>query len=272
MNQSIIKEFQAEWRANVAIMKSNLFSQMEQRVAFGMQIIGMIVNNIAFTLMWVLFFGFFGKINNWSIPETILLQGMNALVFGTSFVFAGGIASLPFIINNGSFDALLLCPRRLYIRVLTCYLRDSAIGDILFGLILIVYSLITTHASWIQWIMLFTLVPPAVLIFTNVTLITSLVAFFFPDSERMARSLFEVFFNPSGYPTSLFEGPVRFVLIFILPSLVVAGLPAESVRDISFHTYLLVWLLGIVWTLIGIKLLHLAVRRYESGNLTGARV
>ncbi len=265
---SIITEF----RIACQIIKVNILAAFELRTSFVLQIVGMMINNIAFVLIWIFFFHAFGSINGWSTYEVIALQGVDAFVFGFAFTFMSGVLYLPDYVNNGSFDNILLSPRNLYVRILTNQIRVSAVGDMIFGVLLMGVYIIISNASLVQVLMLGTLLVPAVLVIVNVTLITSLSSFIFPDAAAFAKNLFEVFFSPSLYPSGLFQGAMRFIFTFLIPSLIIAGIPVEAVRDVSWKGYVLVWATGFVWTYIAIKLLSLAVRRYESGNLTGARV
>ena len=253
------------------IVATHLRSAMELRRAFGLQIIGMMVNNTAFVVIWLFFFQVFGTIYGWSSLETIGLQGFVALVYGLAFTIGSGILHLPSIVDNGSFDALLLSPRNLYLGVITSKCGVSSIGDIFFGIVLIVTYLVMASASWQQVLLLITLLLPATMIVLNCALITSLLAFLLPNSTSISKSLFDIFFSPSMYPSGLFQGGTRFLFLFVIPSLAIAGIPIEVVRDVDLKGWLIVWGLGIFWTCLGIKLLTLAVKKYESGNLVGAR-
>jgi ABC-2 type transport system permease protein len=267
-----MKNIFTEIRIAFEVIKMNIVAASELRVSFVLQIIGMMVNNMAFMIVWFFFMKVFGSIHGWSTIEVIALQGFVSLVFGIAFTFTSGVLGLPEYVNNGSFDSILLSPRNLYMRILTSQTRVSAMGDILSGLIPLVVYLILIKASIIQVFMLTTIIVPAVLVMINVALITSLTSFLFPDAVTLAKNLFEIFFSPSLYPSGLFQGVMRLVFIFVIPSLIIGGIPVEVVQHASWKGYALVWCLSLIWTAIGIKLLGLAVRKYESGNLTGARV
>jgi ABC-2 type transport system permease protein len=267
-----MNELKAEIIANWEIIKNNFCSAAALRGAFVMQIVGMMVNNSFFVMVWVFFFHTFGKINGWTATEYFAMMGVNALAFGLAMSLFYGSALLPRMIDNGSFDSLLLSPRRLYLRILTSSLNMSAVGDFIFGLALIVLYGIVSHASGLQIAQLLSLSIPAAAIICNFSLFTSLIAFFIPDSFSLARNAFDMFISPSLYPSGLFGGALRFIFIFIVPSLVIGGLPVESVINADWKTYGLIWLLAILWTTFTVWALSVAVKKYESGNLTGARV
>jgi ABC-2 type transport system permease protein len=263
---------QAEWRAIRVTFRKNLEGAMEIRKGFLIQVVGMMINNCAFLIGWIFFFHVFGRINGWSIPETIGLQGIIAFVFGIGFTIGDGALSLPDYVHQGVFDQFLLSPRNLYLRILTSKLRVSAIGDIFFGLILMIVYAVYAQLGLSQLVLLVLFLPPAILLFFNVSLMTSLVAFALPDSSIISRNLFEVFFSPSMYPASLYQGWIRGVFFFVIPSLAIGGIPIEAVRDHQWSLLLVIWVLSLAWMFLTKFALKKAIKKYESGNLTGARV
>ncbi len=265
---NIIKEF----RIILEILRTHLAAAREIRSAFALQVVGMMINNIALALVWIFFFEAFGKIQGWTSMEYIAMLGMSALAFGISFTFMNGSSVLSEYVYNGTLDQFLLCPRPLYLRILTSRIGVSAIGDIFFGLILLAIYGVWAQASLLTMTMLLSLTLPAALLMSNVSLATSLVSFFIPDAHSIAHNLFEVFLSPSLYPGGLFQGALRFVFVFIIPSLLVGGLPAEAAIANNGWLYLFIWAMAAAWTAFTLMLLGKAVKRYESGNLTGARV
>lgn len=263
---------QHEWRAFRVTIQKNLEGAMEIRKGFLIQILGMMINNIAFLIGWIFFFRVFGTMNGWSVPETIGLQGLTALVYGIGLTIGEGTLVLPQYVHQGVFDQFLLSPRNLYLRILTSKLRVSAIGDSLFGLILIGVYIVQAHLSLGQVGLFLLFLPAVTLLFLNVCLMTSLIAFFVPDSSVLSKNLFEVFFSPSMYPASLYQGWIRGVFLFLIPSLAIGGVPIEAVRDHRWSLLVLIWSLSLAWMVVTQVTLTKAVKRYESGNLTGARV
>lgn len=261
-----------EWRTLRLTLRQNLAGAMELRTGFLLQVCGMMINNVAFVVGWVFFFKVFGAINHWSIPETIGLQGMVALVYGLSFTLASGTVALPDYVHQGVFDQFLLSPRNLYLRILSSKLRVSAIGDCLFGVILLGIYAIQAGLAWTQVLLLLLFIPAAILLFCNISLLTSLLCFFVPDSSILSRNVFEAFFAPSMYPASLYQGWMRKVFLFVIPSLLIGGLPIEAIRDHRVPLLVATWIISLSWMGLTLLLLQRALRRYESGNLTGARV
>lgn len=272
LNYSLTQNISSELKVAFSYIKSNLSSAAELRVSFIMQIVGMMINNTSLVVIWLFFFNAFGKINGWSGTEVIALQGFVAIAYGITFSMFSGASELPIAINNGVFDNVLLSPRNLYLRILTLVTRTSALGDTLYGIILLAIYAVIAHLSILQLVSLILLIIPATLILTNFLLTTSCIGFFIPNSEELSKNVFELMFGPSLYPSGVFQGAMRTFFLFVLPSLAVAGLPIESIKQFSIVNFFIIWLLAILWSVITYYVLKFGVKRYESGNLTGARI
>ncbi len=262
----------SEVRMALRYIKINIASAAELRTSFLMQVIGMMFNNITFLIVWWLFIGTFGEINGWTGKEVIALQGFVAITYGIAFSFFAGAFQLPDVVNNGVFDNILLTPRSLYARILTLATKTSAIGDALYGLILLVIYMFVADQTLLQSLLLLSFILPATIIFINFLLAASCISFFLPDSAEISHFVFEMVLGPSMYPAGLYQGGVRFVFLFILPALAIGGLPVEAVKSMNLWSIAIIWLLAILWTYIAVWVLRKGIRRYESSNLTGARV
>src|SRR5512144_3077307 len=102
----------------VAVWKSNLQSAIEYRVAFLTQVIGMILNDGMYFLIWVIFFDKFKEIRGWGLNEMILLYAIVAAGFGLGAYFFGNMASLSDIIAKGQLDYYLSLPQPALMHVL----------------------------------------------------------------------------------------------------------------------------------------------------------
>ncbi len=270
--QSLSKEIRSELKMTFNYIKGNIFSAAELRFSFVMQVVGMMLNNSAFLLIWIFFFQAFGEINGWTGKEVIALQGFLAITYGITFSLFSGVSELPTAIHNGAFDSILLTPRNLYLRILTLVTRTSAIGDILSGVVSLVVYFVIAQLSIFQILMLLLLLVPSTIVLTNFALICSCISFFIPDADELSKNVFEIMFGPSLYPSGVYQGATRVFFLFILPTMAIAGLPVEAVKYLDVPKILFVWGLAIVWTLIALFVLKQGIKRYESGNLTGARI
>jgi ABC-2 type transport system permease protein len=146
-----------------------------------------------------------------------------------------------------------------------------AFGDVIFGVILLTIFAVKMQLSWFALGLLVGCILPAALITLAVNLCCGCIAFYLQDAQGIAFSVFKMFLTPSLYPGGLFPGASKFFFVFVVPSLVVGGLPVEAVEQQSLPLVLLIWALGLVWLFLGIFIFYASVRRYESGNAIGLR-
>lgn len=261
-------------RAEFAVARltwlTNVRSAMELRLAFALQIIGMMLNDCSFLVLWLLFFQVMGSVNGWSSAQTIALMGFYSLGFGLAFGFAGGSIWLPRYVEQGTFDGFLLSPRNLYIRTVTSRFDLPALGDAALGLILLLVYAAQT-GSWLSLLWFGAMLPATSLIFLSVSVTVSTASFYFPDANHVVMALFKMFLNPGLYPSALFSRFARLIFLVVIPSLTVGGIPVEAVTSHSWLTLGLVWLIALLWLLISIAAFYCSVRRYESGNYIGMR-
>lgn len=268
---SLFKQILSEFRVARLVWVTNVRAAMENRVAFVMQIVGMMVNDFAFVVVWVFFFQAVGTVNGWSGWESIGLLGFGTISFGLAFGFGGGTTRLPTYVEDSSLDSFLLSPRNVLWRMVTSKFDIPAFGDVLIGGILLTIFAVKMQLSIGMILLMVGSILPAGLITWSMNLIAGCIAFYFQDAQGMSFSLFKTFMTPTLYPAGLFPGPAKLFFVFIVPSLVVGGLPVQAVEEGNIPLFLLIWGLAILWVLVGIGVFYFSLRRYESGNAIGLR-
>lgn len=247
-------------------IKKNIQSSAELRTSFLMNIVGMSINNIAFIILWGFFVKSVGVIGGWTVADIIGLQGFTALCYGIVFSAGAGIIKLADYTASGVFDRFMLSPKNLLIRIATSSFSVSGLGDMVFGITcLVIYSFLI-HTSIYQVSLIALLIILSTVIFLAAAIAIYSTSFFFMDANSVTKSLFELFLTPSLFHGGVFQGVMRFIFTFLIPSLLVGALPVEIVRDISLEKLLLVSVLAIFWFVISIKIFNRAVRKYESSN------
>ncbi len=247
-------------------IKKNIQSSAELRTSFLMNIFGMIINNTAFIILWVYFVKSVGVIGGWTAIDIIGLQGFTALCYGIVFSAGAGLRKLPEYIASGAFDRFMLSPKNLLLRVATSSFGVSSLGDIVYGIVCLAIYGYFLHASIYQILLMALLAIISTIIFWAVIVVIYSISFYFTDPSSVSHGLSELFFTPALFHGGAFQGAMRFVFTFFIPSLLIGTLPVEIVRDISLEKLLLVGILAIFWLFISFKIFNQAVRRYESSN------
>lgn len=122
------------------------------------------------------------------------------------------------------------------------------------------------HATIYQILLMVLLVIISTIVFLAAVIAIYSMSFFFTDANSVTGSLFELFLTPSIFHGGAFQGAMRFIFTFIIPSLLIGTLPVEIVRDISLKKLLLVIILAIFWFVLSINIFNKAVKKYESSN------
>lgn len=255
-----------ELRFALYAIKKNIQSSAELRTSFLMNIFGMAINNTAFIILWGFFVKSVGVIGGWTVADIIGLQGFVALCFGIVFSAGEGIRKLADYTASGAFDRFMLSPKNLLVRVATSSFGVSALGDIVFGIVCLGIYAFLIHATVYQILLIALLVLISTFVFLSAAIAIYSMSFFFTDASSVTGSLFELFLTPSLFHGGAFQGVMRFVFTFAIPSLLIGALPVEIVRDISLSKLLLVAVLTLFWFLVSIKIFNSAIKKYESSN------
>ena len=255
-----------ELRFALYAIKKNIQSSAELRTSFVMNIFGMAINNTAFIILWGFFVKSVGVIGGWTVADIIGLQGFVALCFGIVFSAGAGIRKLADYTASGAFDRFMLSPKNLLVRIATSSFGVSALGDIVFGIVCLGIYAFLIHASIYQILLIALLVLISTIVFLAAAIAIYSTSFFFTDASSVTGSLFELFLTPSLFHGGAFQGVMRFIFTFIIPSLLIGALPVEAVRDISLPKLALVGVLSLLWLLISTKIFNRAIRKYESSN------
>lgn len=247
-------------------IKKNIISSAELRVSFLLNIVGMVINNMSFVIIWGFLINTVGNIGGWDFASVLGLQGFTAIAFGVLFGFCFGIVNMPKLIQNGSFDQFLLSPKNVLVRVATSSFNPSALGDIVFGIMCFITYGYIAQITLLQSVLLIVLSFFAVLVFSGIMIITHSLSFYFSESDSVVRGIFDFFFTPALFHGGAFQGKLRFFFTFIVPSLVVGTLPIEAVVGLSTKTMLLAVVISSFWFLLSIWFFNRSVKRYESAN------
>ena len=247
----------------------NFKNEKALRLSFGLQIIGMIINNLAFYVIWIYFMKAIGETNGWNVLDTVGLLSVSIFSFGASHVLFGGISELPDKVIKGSFDSMLTKPKSLYFRILNQRFNVSAIGDLLQGSIGIIIYIALAQPDIKQIIILLVMLPPAIIIMAAFNLIADCLIFWFPQSENLNKAFVDLIMLPSTQPITLLGGFMHFMYIFMIPAMLLAGLPMQALKDANMLLIPLAYVIAILWYLLSRYILKRALRRYESANFFG---
>ena len=106
-------------------------------MTFLTNILFMMFNNATFIVQWVILLRLREDVGGYTMREVMLLWGLAASSFGLSRLLFARVFSLPELIVNGKLDAYLVQPKNVLLSVMTSATTVSAIGDCLYGLVVL---------------------------------------------------------------------------------------------------------------------------------------
>lgn len=268
---SIVSVIIAELRVARLTWLTNVRAAMSNRIAFSLQVGGMALNDCAFVAVWLLFFHVLGSVNGWGGIESIGLLGFATASFGLAFGFFGGSPYIHRYVEDGSMDGFLLSPRNIYWRLITSRCDIAALGDVVFGMIMLTVYLVLSHGTWVQALLMIGMLIPAAMITSSFSMFSQMLAFYVMDSSNIAMSVFKSFLSPSLYPAGLFPSATKFVFTFVIPATVVGGLQIEMLQGGGWPVFVTIWAIALAWLILSVLVFRISVRRYESGNAIGLR-
>ncbi len=257
-----MRELRFAWRA----IRLNLRNSAELRSSFALSALGMALNNVSFIVIWVTFVRSVGNIGGWTAMDIVGLQGFNAMSFGIAFSFCAGFRRMGDVVASGAFDRFMLSPTNLLLRVGTSSFGVSAVGDILFGVVCLAIYCRTLPLEPVTWVAVPVLIASTTAVMAAAAIVAASAAFLFSEPRTAMNSFFELFLTPSLFHGGAFQGAMRFVFTFLVPSLLVGALPVEVLKQQSWGKLLMVSLISAAWLALSFVLFRKAVRRYESAN------
>jgi ABC-2 type transport system permease protein len=247
----------------IALWKANLQGVMEYRGAFIWQIVGMMLNNAFYFIFWVIFFDQFKQIRGWDLNDMFILFGITAGSFGLISIFFGNAFNLSEIIARGRLDYYLSLPRPVLLHALASRSIPSGFGDFTYGILSFLMAGVLTWSALGRF---FLGVAFASIAFLAFLVIVQSLAFWLGNTTTLGNLLMNAMLTFALYPTSLFDGPAKFILFTIVPAVFMGALPATLVRSFSWKDLGTLALGAGLLLAFALIVFHRGLRKYESGS------
>jgi ABC-2 type transport system permease protein len=209
----------------------NLKASYDYKASFYTQIVFMMVNNLFLLWFWQIFFERFQQVHGWNLQDTFLIYALSTVVFGIANVLAGSAMDLAGLIGDGELEYFIGLPVPTLLHALVTKVRVSAIGDLLFGLILLV---LIYRADPFHLVLSVAICVPAAVVFTSMIVLVSSLSFFIGESRGITFQVMNLMVAFSTYPEAIFQGSMRWVLYLLIPAAFMSHLPAHVLRGDVF--------------------------------------
>jgi len=252
------------------MLKNSILSAMEYRVSFVTQIVGMMINNLSFVLIWVIFFQSFPEVNGWRIQEILLLNAISSFYFGLVAMFGRGAIHLSVMISKGELDQFLTYPKNVLWQLSTSKTEISAIGDILFGVVLFFLSGYVSVLNFLFFLLLGLLT--AIIAYSFVVITQSFFFFVEAKLEQTEDALFQILMSFSLYPQSVFTGVLKVISLTVFPVFFLGSLPVDLLKKFGWGEFLGMIAFAAFIFCLSVVIFKTGLKRYESGSSIQVRM
>lgn len=249
-------------------VKYNIMREMTNHVTFLTNVIFMMLNNATFLIQWLLLFHLKEDIGGYGMHEVLVLWGLAASTFGFSHILFNRAYELPEIIMNGKLDSFLVQPKNVLISVASSGTNTSAIGDLIYG-----YLVIILFNFSVGNLLLFTfLTITGGLILTAFAVIVSSLSFWIVRGDMVAHNMNNVIVNFSTYPDGIFKGVVRLILYTIVPVGLINYIPLRLMLQFNLIYFTIIVGFTIFIVALAFFIFYRGLKRYTSSSLMIARI
>lgn len=255
-------------RVCVLSVKYNIMREMLNKVTFLLNVTFMILNNASILIQWVILFRLREEIGGYTMREVMLLWGLMAASFGLSHILFARVYSLPELIVSGKMDSYLVQPKNVLLSVMTSATDISAIGDLLYGVILLAACGIGVKGFFFG--LLFVVTGTATL--TAFALLLGSLAFWFVRVEMLSGQMVMGLVSFATYPDGIFRGISRFLLYFVMPVGMVVYHPVHILVRFDRGMFLTVLGYAGLLSVTAAAVFYRGLRRYASSSLMEARM
>ena len=264
----MLMEVKNQIRVMVLSIKYSLMREMLNKVTFVSNIVFMLLNNASFIIQWLVLFTLKDSFGGYELKEVLLLWGMAASTYGVSRFFFSSSFKLSDTITNGKLDAFLVLPKDVLLSVITTEITVSAIGDMIYGYIMLIIYGIT-----IKNFLTFTILSICGgLILTSISIIFSSLSFYITKADLISDTANSLMVNFATYPDGIFKGITKVILYTIIPVGISTYLPVHTIINFNIYDFLIIILVCLIIMILAYLIFNRGLKRYSSSNLMIARI
>ena len=216
-------------------IKYSLMRDMLNKVTFLSNIIFMILNNGSMIIQWIVLFSLKDNFGGYTFKQVLLLWGMASGVYGVAHFFFKNAFNLSTTINSGKLDTYIVQPKNILISTITSDIEVSALGDILFAIIMyFIYGF--SIESFILYI-LFCITGGLIMVAFSIILHS--LSFWFGTAETIADMGNSYMNTFATYPDGIFKGVVKTLLFILIPVGIANYIPIKIITKFNIYLFLI---------------------------------
>lgn len=257
-----------QFKVTLVSIKYALMREMLNKGTFLMNVTFMILNNACFIVQWVILYSLKNNVGGYSFDQMLLLWGMAASTYGISRFFFKKAFSLSDTITNGKLDSYLVQPKNVLISAITSEVESSAIGDMIYALIMLIASGITIEKTILY---IFFSICGGIIV-TSLAVLLSSLSFWFNKADMIADTGNSMIIHFATYPEGIFKGGIKILFYTIIPAGFADYIPISVMTHFDLGLFLIVLGATVIWTSLAFLVFYKGLKRYSSSSLMEARV
>ena len=243
---------------------------LQSKADFFMGLFGFFFTQISGILFLYLVFRQIPHLQGWSLEQLIFIYGFAQIPRGIDHLFTDNIWLVAWrLVINGDFDRYMLRPMNVFFQVIAEKLQPDALGELLIGSILVVYSSLRGVVQWSaeKIALFFVSVLAGALIYTSIKLFFASFSFWIKRSGPFLQFAYELS-DFAKYPTDIYAKGIRFVITWVIPFAFVAYLPASYFLGAETSGIVIATecIIAVAFWLIAYGVFQRGLRRYESAG------
>ena len=264
----MLQEAKNQLMVTIKTIKYGLMREMINKTSFVMNVLFMILNNATFIIQWIVIYSLREDVGGYTFNQVLLLWAIAASTYGFSRFFFKRSFSLSELITNGKLDSFLVQPKNVLISAVTTEVEVSAIGDILYG-----YIVLTISGLTVTKFLLFSFFSiTGAIIAVDIAVMLGSLSFWFGRSEMIADTGNSLITNFATYPDGIFKGAARILLLTIIPVGFTSYIPIWIMTKFNLWLFLVVIAITVLLTMLTFFIFYRGLRRYSSSNLMISKI
>ena len=210
------------------------------------------------------------SVGSWSKYQMVLLVGASNFIQQIyQAFFLTNCTGLSELVRTGKMDFLLALPVNTRFIVSTRQVDLGAFVNALFAICVMLFAAhkLELHPTFWQLAAFSLLCVVGIFIHYSLMFMLAAISFWTVRAQGIVWGYYNLF-NIARMPDEAFKGVFKAVFTFALPVLLVSNVPVRVLSDRleSWHSWMLLLLIGAAWALISEWFWRLSLRRYASAS------
>ncbi len=264
----MLTEVRKQLKVTKLSIKYAVMREMLNKVSFITNIVFMILNNSAMIVQWIVLFSLKSNFGGYTFKQVLLLWGMASGCYGVSRFFFKKAFSLSYTICNGKLDTYIVQPKNVLISAITSDVEVSALGDMLFSIIMFfIYGF--TIKGFLLFI--FFCINGGIVL-TAISVILNSLSFWITNSDMISDVGNSLMINFATYPDGIFKGVTKWLLFTLIPVGITNYLPVKTIININISFIAINIGFAILLVVLAYFVFSKGLKKYSSTNLMNARI